>query len=716
MKTIFLLAVLFMAFTAGAQTYQYPFQNPDLPIEQRVDDLINRLTLEEKAKLMVHNSPAIERLGIHEYDWWNECLHGVARAGKATVFPQAIGMAATFDNDLLLRVATVISDEARAKHYAALRKGSRAQYTGLSFWTPNINIFRDPRWGRGQETYGEDPFLTGTLGVAFVKGLQGDDPHFLKTSACAKHYVVHRGPEKSRHHFNAKPDEVDFRDTYLPAFKVLVDSGVESVMCAYNRTFDEPCCGSKYLLDDILRKDWGFKGHIVSDCWALDDIWARHKVVEKKVDAAAMAAKAGVNLNCGFIYKFLPDAVKKGLIDEKLVDDDLRYLLRARFKLGLLDPDEKTPWSDLPESIVDSEEHRKLAYETAVKSIVMLKNDGVLPMKNPEKIFVTGALAADITALYGNYNGFSGSMVTVLEGFIDNVDAGTAVNYTQGFMLGNDSLYNGFWQANAADITIACVGMNRLMEGEEGDAMLNTNGGDRKKIELPANQVEFIKKIRNSIKSKEHKLVVVVFGGAAISLKDIEGMADAILFAWYPGEEGGHAIADIILGKVSPSGKLPLTFYRSTEDLPPFDDYNMQGRTYRYFRGKPMYAFGYGLTYTKFDVSDVEIENTKLKQDDVMKIDLVLNNKGDYDSDEVLQVYAVRQGATEKDPIKTLIGFKRVSVEKGKSKDMAFSIPVNRMQLWDVKNKEYKVFPGRYFIQIGNSSDNIFVEKEIKVK
>jgi beta-glucosidase len=279
MKTIFLLAVLFMAFTAGAQTYQYPFQNPDLPIEQRVDDLINRLTLEEKAKLMVHNSPAIERLGIHEYDWWNECLHGVARAGKATVFPQAIGMAATFDNDLLLRVATVISDEARAKHYAALRKGSRAQYTGLSFWTPNINIFRDPRWGRGQETYGEDPFLTGTLGVAFVKGLQGDDPHFLKTSACAKHYVVHSGPEKARHHFNAKPDEVDFRDTYLPAFKVLVDSGVESVMCAYNRTFDEPCCGSKYLLDDILRKDWGFKGHIVSDCWALDDICARHKVV-----------------------------------------------------------------------------------------------------------------------------------------------------------------------------------------------------------------------------------------------------------------------------------------------------------------------------------------------------------------------------------------------------------------------------------------------------
>ena len=716
MRTFFLFAVLLLVLTTRAQTYQYPFQNPDLPVEQRVDDLISRLTLEEKAKLMIHNSPAIERLGIPEYDWWNECLHGVARAGKATVFPQAIGMAATFDDELLYRVATVISDEARAKHYTALRKGSRAQYTGLSFWTPNINIFRDPRWGRGQETYGEDPYLTGRMGAAFVKGLQGNDPHFLKASACAKHFVVHSGPEKLRHRFNALPDEVDFHNTYLPAFHALVDAGVESVMCAYNRTYGEPCCGSKYLLDDILRQKWGFKGHIVSDCWALDDIFKRHKVVDKAVDAAAMAAKAGVDLNCGYVYKYLPDAVKKGLIDESTVDDDLRYLLRTRFRLGLLDPREKTPWSDLPESIVDSREHRQLAYEMATKSIVLLKNDGVLPVKDPKKIFLTGALAADITALYGNYNGFSGSMVTVLEGFVDNVDAGTAVNYTQGFILGNDSLFNGFWQANAADITIACVGLNRLMEGEEGDAMLNTNGGDRKNIELPENQVTFIRKLRNSIKSKDHKLVVVVFGGSAISLKKIEDMADAILFAWYPGEEGGHAIADIILGNINPSGKLPVTFYQSTKDLPPFDDYSMKGRTYKYFKGKPEYAFGYGLSYTKFKVEDAELSKNKVTASDSLTLDVVLNNTGRFDGDEVLQVYAVQEGADENAPARTLIDFKRIRVEKGGSVNFSFSIPINRLKQWDVKTKEYRVFPGRYFIQVGNSSDNIFVEKEIKVK
>ncbi len=716
MKLFFVLAALLAFMPLRAQKYQYPFQYPAKPVDERIDDLINRLTLEEKSKLMLYNSPAIERLGIPAYNWWNECLHGVARAGKATVFPQAIGMAASFDDSLLKKVAVAISDEARAKHYAALRKGSRAQYTGLSFWTPNINIFRDPRWGRGQETYGEDPYLTGRMGAALVKGLQGDDPHFLKTSACAKHFVVHSGPEKSRHHFNAMPGETDFRDTYLPAFKTLVDSGVESVMCAYNRTFGQPCCGSKYLLDDILRKEWGFKGHIVSDCWALDDIWARHKVVEKKTEAAAMAAKAGVNLNCGYIYKFLPEAVKKGLVDEKTIDDDLRHLLRTRFRLGLLDPEEKTPWSSLPETVVDSKEHRKLAYEMAAKSIVLLKNNGALPVINPEKIFITGALAADITALYGNYNGFSGSMVTVLEGFVDNVDAGTAVNYTQGFLLGNDSLFNGFWQANSADITIACIGMNRLMEGEEGDAMLNKNGGDRKNIELPENQVKFIKKLRNSIKGKDHKLIVVVFGGSAISLTKIEDMADAILFAWYPGEEGGHAIADIILGKVNPSGKLPVTFYASTSDLPPFDDYSMQGRTYRYFKGKPEYAFGYGLSYSKFDLSKPEIEKTKLKAGDIIKLTLDIANKGGYDGDEVVQVYAVEEGAPVNAPRKSLIDFKRVSVKKGESQKITFEIPVERLKRWDVKNKEYRVFPGRYFIQAGTGSSDIAAQEEIVVK
>jgi beta-glucosidase len=717
MKILFLLLTILAFMPLAAQKYQYPFQNPSQPLEKRVADLIERLTLEEKTKLMLYNSPAIERLGIPEYNWWNECLHGVGRAGKATVFPQAIGMAATFDDQLLFKVADAISDEARAKHYAALRKGSRAQYTGLTFWTPNINIFRDPRWGRGQETYGEDPYLTGRLGSAFVKGLQGDDPKFLKTSACAKHYVVHSGPEESRHRFNALPDEVDFRDTYLPAFKTLVDAGVESVMCAYNRTYDEPCCGSKYLLDDILRKEWGFNGHIVSDCWALDDIWKRHKVVDKAVEAAVMSANAGVNLNCGYIYKYLPKAVEKGLLDESVVDDDLRYLLRTRFKLGLLDPEEKTPWSDLSEDIVDGKEHRRLAYEVAAESIVLLKNNGALPLKNPQNIFVIGELAADVTALVGNYNGFSGEMVTMLEGLVGRVDAGTVVDYSKGYLLGKDSLFNGFWQAGMADVTIACVGLNRLMEGENGDALLNPYGGDRKTIELPDNQVEFLKKLKKTIsKDENHKLIVVVYGGSAIGLKEIEELADAILFVWYPGEEGGHAIADVILGDVNPSGKLPVTFYESTKDLPPFDDYSMQGRTYRFFKGKPLYSFGYGLSYSNFTISDLAIESNKLKKDEVINIEVTVTNSGEYDGEEVVQVYAKQLKSEDNSPIRSLIGFQRIFVKRGDSVKVQFNIKTSMLQSWDIDREMYRVSPGEYSIEVGNSSDNIFMEEEIKVK
>ena len=389
------------------ESVEFPFQNSGLTIDERVADLVSRLTLEEKASLMLYNSPAIERLGIPEYNWWNECLHGVGRAGKATVFPQAIGLAATFDEDLVFRVADAISTEARAKHHAAIRKDNRAQYMGLSFWTPNINIFRDPRWGRGQETYGEDPFLTSILGGAFVKGLQGDHPKYLKAAACAKHYVVHSGPEKGRHFFNAIPNERDFRETYLPGFQHLVEvANVEAVMCAYNRTYDEPCCGSKYLLNDILREEWNFQGHIVSDCWALDDIWLRHNVVNEKVDAAAMAAMAGVNLNCGYIYKYLPQAVDTGFIDEQIVDEALIPLLQTRFKLGLFDPDHLNPYASIKPDVVNCDEHKKLAYEAASKSIVLLKNENkALPLdKNTLKnLLVLGPTAADVTCLLGNY-------------------------------------------------------------------------------------------------------------------------------------------------------------------------------------------------------------------------------------------------------------------------------------------------------------------------
>jgi len=685
--------------------YDFLFQNPGLIQEERIKDLISRLTLEEKTSLMLYNSPAIERLGIPEYNWWNECLHGVARAGKATVFPQAIGLAATFDEELIFKVATAISDEARAKHHEAVKMGNRDQYNGLSFWTPNINIFRDPRWGRGQETYGEDPFLTSQIGIAFVKGLQGDNPKYLKASACAKHYVVHSGPEKVRHVFNALPDERDFRETYLPAFQALVENGnVESVMCAYNRTYDQPCCGSNFLIDSILRKEWNFKGHVVSDCWALDDIWARHKVVATRVEAAAMAAKAGVNLNCGYIYQYLPKAVDTGLITEKIVNAALEPLLRTRFKLGLFDPDELNPYSKIPKEFVNCEKHKQLAYEAAAKSIVLLKNKGnVLPLnKNTLKnLFVTGPTATDVTCLLGNYNGLSGEMNTILEGIINRVSIGTIVEHNLGFMFHNDSLMHGFWQATRADAVIVCIGINSLFEGEEGDAMLNANGGDRVDIGLPKNQIEYVKIMREKIGDKP--LIVIVTGGSAIAMPEIEEMADAILFAWYPGEQGGNAVADIIFGNVNPSGRLPVTFYKTTTDLPDFENYSMEGRTYKYYHGEPLYPFGYGLSYTKFDYSDFEVQI----EGDNVSVSLSVKNSGEFDGDEVVQVYTRKIDPKFWRPIKQLIDFKRISIKKGEQKSIKIEIDKNQFQYWDTDHHKYLVEPGEYEILIGSSSKDI---------
>jgi beta-glucosidase len=715
---ILLLCVpsIFGLCVSNAQTYAFPFQDPDHPLEQRLDDLIGRLTLEEKAGMMVNNSPAIERLGIPEYNWWNECLHGVGRAGKATVFPQAIGMAATFDDELIHRLATAISDEARAKHHAAVRKGNRGQYAGLTFWTPNINIFRDPRWGRGQETYGEDPYLTSRMGTAFVRGLQGDHSRYLKASACAKHYVVHSGPEESRHRFNALPDEIDFRETYLPAFKALVDAGVESVMCAYNRLYDEPCCGSKYLLNEVLKEEWGFQGHIVTDCGALDDIWLRHKVVDEKVEAAAMAANAGVNLNCGSLYQYLPEAVEKGMVAETTLDANLKALLRTRFKLGLFDPEDQVPWSDLSPDIVNNQQHRKLAYETASKSIVLLKNNGALPLDLDavKSILVAGPTAADMSALMANYNGFSGHMVTLLEGINNAVDAGTTVDYSQGFLFNNDSLFHGFWRAGMADVVVACIGLNNLLEGEQGDAMFNLHGGDRQRIELPSNQVTYVREIRKRYPDK--KIVVVVTGGSAVAIPEIHELADAVLFAWYPGEQGGNAVADILFGQVNPSGKLPVTFYQSTEDLPAFEDYSMQGRTYRFFTGKPLYPFGYGLGYSTFEYRDPSLSKTRFSTTENIHLELKLINAGQRDGEEVMQIY-IREKLTEKDsPQKSLVDFKRVFLRGGATKTVKFQIPVRRLARWDTENKAYRTVPGKYLIQVGASSEDIRLQQEIAVK
>jgi beta-glucosidase len=700
--------LIFPLLAVFSQSYDFPFQDPGQSMDQRIDDLLKRMTPEEKVSQLLYNSPAIARLGIPEYNWWNECLHGVGRAGKATVFPQAIGLAATFDDELVNRVASAISTEARAKYNEAVKKGNRSQYMGLSFWTPNINIFRDPRWGRGQETYGEDPYLTGRMGAAFVRGLQGNHPEYLKAAACAKHFAVHSGPEKTRHEFNAIPSEQDFRETYLPAFKTLVDARVEAVMCAYNRLYDEPCCGSTTLLNDILRKEWGFEGHIVTDCWALDDIWLRHKVVATREEAAAMAARAGVNLNCGYIYQYLPQAIEKVLIRESVLDSILSPLLKTRFKLGLFDPPGLVPWSDLGEEVVNCPEHKALAYEAAAKSIVLLQNkNSILPLNRDsiKSIFVTGPVAADILALTGNYNGWSGDMVTFHEGIIRSVDAGTKVDYAMGCQLSTPGGYTGFWEAQMSDVILVFLGNTRMLEGEDGDAMLNSNGGDRTDLRLPESQREYIKLLRE--KAPDKPIIAVITGGSAIALQDVMEAADAVLFAWYPGEQGGMALADILFGKVNPSGKLPVTFYKSENDLPPFDDYSMQGRTYKYFEGEPLFPFGYGLSYTTFEY--FSFFTTKGTYSDAEKITLIVEvkNNGNFEGENIIPVYASRAG----EPInkkgirmpqeeKTLVGFKRVHLDAGEIKTISFDIDLLDMHQWDEEHQKYFVEKDIYFLHI----------------
>lgn len=708
-KALFVFAALLICSIAFAQGPALPFRNPDLPVEQRIDHLLMRMTPDEKISQLLYNSPAIDRLGIPAYNWWNECLHGVARAGRATVFPQAIALAATFDDDLVRRVADAISTEARAKYNVAVSKGNRAQYLGLSFWSPNINIFRDPRWGRGQETYGEDPYLTGRMGSAFVEGLQGDHPTYLKAAACAKHFAVHSGPELTRHRFNAGPSEKDLRETYLPAFKKLVDHDVEAVMCAYNRLYDEPCCGSDFLLRQILREEWGFEGHIVSDCWALDDIWARHRSVATREEAAAMAATAGVNVNCGYIYKHLTQAIEQGLIPGATLDTLLRPLLATRFRLGMFDPPGMVPFDTLGPETVNCADHRALAYEAAVKSIVLLKNkNGLLPLNKKEvnNLFVTGPTAADIQALVGNYNGWSGNMVTFLEGITAAVDAGTLVDYSLGCQMNTTGNYYGFWEAGMADVIVVCLGNSKLMEGEDGEAMLNPEGGDRTDIRLPESQREFLRMMKE--KHPDKPIVVVITGGSAIALTDIPDIADALLFAWYPGEQGGKALADILFGDANPSGRLPVTFYRSAEDLPPFDDYSMKGRTYKFFEGDPLFPFGFGLSYTRFEYLEcTSAPGASYHPQDTIHLELKVKNTGDRAGEEVVMVYASKAGIqTQKEgsflPVeeKSLVGFTRVFLDPGEEKVVPLAVTLMDLYQWDGADQRYYVEKGNYFLRM----------------
>ncbi|MEQ8713922.1 MAG: glycoside hydrolase family 3 C-terminal domain-containing protein [Cyclobacteriaceae bacterium] len=683
-KTLILLLIMTLGLSSLQAQPTYLDTSADL--DTRVKDLIGRLTLQEKVDQMLMNTPAIPRLNIPPYDYWNEALHGVGRSGKATIFPQAIGLAATFDADLVYRISSAVSDEARAKHNAAKAAGNYNRYTGLTFWTPNVNIFRDPRWGRGQETYGEDPYLTSLLGVSFVKGLQGDDPTYMKTAACAKHFAVHSGPEKLRHEFDAVVGQKDLHETYLPTFESLVDAGVESVMCAYNRTNGEPCCTSNTLLSEILFDQWGFQGHVVSDCWALVDFYSEigHGTVETQAEAAAIALKSGVNVNCGDTYPALIEAVETGLVDEALIDERLLPLLRTRFKLGMFDPEEDNPYSAIAADVIDSKAHRALAYEAATRSMVLLKNDGVLPLKNDlNRYYVVGPNAASIDALLGNYFGVNPNMVTFLEGITDRVAIGSQVDYSPGTTLDRPNVNPVDWStggAAEADVTIVAMGLTRHIEGEEGESISSPYFGDRLDYDIPENQLDYLRKIKG-----EHgkPVIAVVTGGCPMNLAEVHEIADAVIMAWYPGEEAGHALADILFGKVSPSGRLPITFPKSLDQLPPYEDYSMQGRTYRYMTEEPMYPFGYGLSYTSFAYSDISLPESKLKRGQSTEVSCTVTNTGDFPGQEVVQLYLIDEEARASAPLFSLKGVQSIALAPGESQQVVFTITSEMLELID---------------------------------
>jgi beta-glucosidase len=697
------LAVLIFSLPGRAQETAL-YLDSSKPLDARAKDLVSKLTLEEKVLQMMHHSPAIPRLNIPAYNWWNEALHGVGRSGVATIFPQAIGLGASFDEDLALRVSTAVSDEARAMYNASIAKGYHEQYSGLTFWTPNINIFRDPRWGRGQETYGEDPFLTSRLGVAFVKGLQGNNPNYLKTSACAKHFAVHSGPERLRHEFNAVASLKDMRETYLPAFKALVIEGnVESVMCAYNRTNGEPCCANTFLLNDVLRKEWGFKGHVVSDCWAVKDFYSGHKTVADKTEASALAVKSGVELNCGDEYPGLIEAVKKGLIEEKQIDQALATLLKTRFKLGMFDGKEKNPYNAISIDVINSPEHRALAREAAVKSMVLLKNNGALPLKNDlARYYVTGPNAANIDALIGNYYGVNSNIVTILEGLSGGIAPGSQLHYKAGILLNRDNENPIDWTtggAKGSDATFVVMGITGYLEGEEGESISSPTFGDRLDYNIPKNQIDFLKKIRQNTKDP---VIAIVTGGSPMNLSEVHDLADAVLLVWYPGEEGGNAVADVIFGKISPSGRLPLTFPKSLDQLPPYEDYSMKGRTYRFMQSEPMYPFGFGLSYTKFTYGDVKLSATTIKKKQPVTIEANVTNTGTTAGEEVVQAYITDLESSVSAPLFSLCGIKRLNLKPGESAVVKFTITPEMMMLVNL-NGESILESGKFKVAVGGS-------------
>lgn len=684
---------------------------------KKATELVSKMTIEEKAGQLRYDAPAIDRLDIPAYNWWNESLHGVARAGTATVFPQAIGLAAMFDDELLGEIADAISTEARAKYNAYSEEEDRDIYKGLTMWSPNVNIFRDPRWGRGHETYGEDPFLSGKLGTAFVKGLQGDSDH-MKVAACAKHYAVHSGPEALRHSFDAKCTKKDLYETYLPAFETLVkDAKVETVMGAYNRVEGEPACAHSYLMEEVLRKDWGFDGHFVSDCWAIRDFHENHKVTENSTQSAALALNKGCDVNCGCTYQYILDALKEGLITEEAIDRSVIRLFTTRFLLGMFEPCE---FDEIDYSQVESKEHLKLAKKAARKSVVLLKNNGLLPLDNTRlnTIGVIGPNANSRAVLLGNYHGTSSRYVTVLEG-IQKVadDSGIRVHYSDGSHLfkervenlafDDDRLSEAVIVAKNSDLVVLVVGLDETLEGEEGDTGNSYASGDKESLNLPECQMRMIEAVAEVGKP----IVLINMTGSAMDLsyaKDNDAFG-AIIQSWYPGCMGGKAIADVLFGKVSPSGKLPITFYNSLDELPEFEDYSMKGRTYKYMENPAQYPFGFGLTYAQVEMTSASLADEAsakkvICSNDVytgsVKVKATIVNKSEIKTDEVIQIYIKSHDSENAVKNHSLCGFKRVKLLPGQEKEVEIDIPsrafmnVNDEGKYVLDGKNYTLYVG----------------------
>jgi len=691
------------------------YLDESLSFADRAADLTSRMTLEEKVGQMLFNAPAIPRLGIPFYNWWNEALHGVARAGVATMFPQAIGLAATFDEGFLEKVADVISTEGRAKHHEAARKNDRGIYKGLTFWSPNVNIFRDPRWGRGHETYGEDPYLTSRLGVGFIKGLQGKHPKYMKAAACAKHFAVHSGPEGVRHSFNAVVSKKDLHETYLPAFRAAVtEAKVEAVMGAYNRTNDEPCCGSKLLLKDILRGAWQFDGHVTSDCWAIQDFHLHHHVTSTAPESVALAVRNGCDLNCGNLYGNLLIAVSEGLIEESFITESVIRLMTTRMRLGMFDAQENVPYAAIPYEMNDCGDHRELALEAARRTMVLLKNDGILPLK-PETIrtiSVVGPNADSRRSLIGNYYGTPSRYVTVLEGIREVAGDDVDVLYAEGCHLhkeqvedlarvlqeGSDRLAEAVSVMERGDLVVLVLGLDETLEGEEGDQGNASASGDKLGLDLPGLQPELLRLALETGKP----VVVVNLSGSAMNLTLADERAAAVLQAWYPGAEGGLAVAEVLFGEVNPSGRLPVTFYRSTDDLPEFTDYSMKNRTYRYFQGDTLYPFGYGLGYTSFVFDGIRLSADSVTAGESLTVTVKVGNTGKQAGICTAQVYLTDLSASVEVPHWSLAGMRPVELEPGESREISFAVSARQMAIVNEEGA-FVVEPGSFRIHVGES-------------